>query len=128
MKTRHVIGLSILAGAALGVTAFQGLHAQPKMPVYVVIDFTAITDPEGYKALGQVPNADMPIVKYGGRYIARTQKITALDGTPPQRFTIISFDSPEKAQAWYSSPEMKTMSEIRQKTTKARVFFVEGLQ
>ena len=127
MKTSHMIGLSLLAGVALGASAIQGLHAQAKPPVYAIVDITAITDPDGYKAISQVPNADMPIVAPGGHYLARSEKITALDGTPPKRMSIIAFDSAEGAQAWYNSPEMKKITDIRQKTTQARVFFVEGL-
>jgi hypothetical protein len=40
MKAPHVIGLSMLAGVALGATAIQGLHAQAKPPVYVIVDFS----------------------------------------------------------------------------------------
>ncbi len=38
MKMHHVIGLSMLAGIALGAAAMQGLHAQAKPPVYTVAD------------------------------------------------------------------------------------------
>jgi uncharacterized protein (DUF1330 family) len=127
MKANYKLALSLLAGTALGAAAIQGLHAQAKPPVYAVVDISAITDPEGYKAIGQVPNANMPLAEQGGRYIARTEKITALDGIAPKRFSVIAFDSPEKAQAWYNSPGQQKINEIRQKTTKARVFFVEGL-
>ena len=64
---------------------------------------------------------------FGGHFLARTESITALDGTPPKRFVINAFDSTEKAQAWYNSPEQKQVNEIRTKTTKSRVFMVEGM-
>jgi uncharacterized protein (DUF1330 family) len=63
----------------------------------------------------------------GGRYITRTDKITALDGTPPTRSIIIAFDDADKARAWYNSPDQKKINEIRSKTTKSRVFLVEGM-
>jgi uncharacterized protein (DUF1330 family) len=63
----------------------------------------------------------------GGRYIMRTDKITALDGTAPKRFVVIAFDSAEKAQAWNNSPAQKDVNAIRVKTTKSRVFIVEGM-
>jgi uncharacterized protein (DUF1330 family) len=127
MKTHYVIGLSMLAGVALGAAAIQAVQAQAKTLVYAVIDITAITDPEGYDAIRKVPNANMPIRAQGGHYIARTEKITALDGAAPKRFAIIAFDSQEKAQAWYNSPEQKKVNDIRMKTTKSRLFIIEGL-
>ena len=125
MRTQYLLTLVVAAGLGIAATAIHGLHAQSKAPVYAVVDIGEIADPEGYKAISQVANADMP--NAGGRYLARTDKIIAVDGTAPKRFSIIAFDSLEKAQAWYNSPEMNKISEIRKKTIKARVFFVEGL-
>ena len=129
MKTPHVIGLSMLAGAALGAVAIQGLHAQAKPPSLVVVDISDITDAEGFKAVGGRSNAAaMAVFKdLGGSYIARTPNITALDGTPPKRFIIIAFPSMEKAQAWKNSPAQKEVDAIRAKTTKSRSFIVEGM-
>jgi uncharacterized protein (DUF1330 family) len=129
MKTPHVIGLSMLAGAALGAVAIQGLHAQAKPPSLVVVDISDITDPEGFKAVGGRSNAAaMTVFKdLGGSYIARTPNITALDGTPPKRFIIIAFPSMEKAQAWKNSPAQKEVDAIRAKTTNSRSFIVEGM-
>ena len=63
----------------------------------------------------------------GGHYLARGGKITALDGTAPQRYVILAFDNLEKAQAWYNSPGQKEVVATRTKTTKSRSFLVEGL-
>ena len=65
--------------------------------------------------------------KAGGKYIARTEKITSLDGTPPKRFVIIAFDNVDKAKAWNTSEDQKKVDAIRAKTTKSRVFVVEGI-
>jgi hypothetical protein len=43
MNTRPTAALALLAGAAIGAIAVQGLHAQTKAPVYVVTE-TDITD------------------------------------------------------------------------------------
>ena len=129
MKTVRVIALSMLAGAALGATAVRGLHAQAKPPVNVITDISEITDPAGQEANRGRSTADVQAVikKFGGRYLARTEKITALDGTPPKRIIIWSFANAETAQAFYNSPEEKKVDEIRMKTTKSRSFIVEGL-
>jgi uncharacterized protein (DUF1330 family) len=127
MKTNHKLALTLLAGAALGAAAIQGLHAQAKPPAIIVVDIENVTDPEGFKAVTQRPTASTATVMQGGRYITRTDKITALDGTPPKRSIIIAFDDADKARAWYNSPDQKKINEIRSKTTKSRVFVVEGM-
>jgi uncharacterized protein (DUF1330 family) len=129
MKTHNVFGLAMLAGIAVGAIAVQGLNAQTKPPAYVVVDFSEITDPEGYKALGGRSNTATAqlLADFGGQYVSRTDNITALDGTPPKRFIMSRFDSVDKAKGWYNSPEQKKVNEIRNKTTKSRVFIVEGM-
>jgi hypothetical protein len=47
MKTRFTVTLSILAGAALGAAAVQGLHAQAKPPIYYVAEID-VTNPDAY--------------------------------------------------------------------------------
>ena len=129
MNSKIKTTFAVVAGAALGAVAIQALHAQAKPPAYVVVDISEITDPEGYKAIGQRSNAAAEAVykELGGRNLARTDKITALDGTPPKRFVIIAFDSVEKAQAYYKSQGQQDVTAIRTKTTKSRSFIVEGL-
>lgn len=121
------LGLAMLAGAAIGATAVNGLHAQAKAPgAYAVVDISEVTDPEAWKAVTQRPTSGTAGVAQGGHYIARTDNITALDGTAPKRFVLIAFDSVAKAQAWYNSPDQQKVNAIRIKATKSRVFVVEG--
>jgi len=61
-----------------------------------------------------------------GRYVVRTQKVTALDGdAPPVRFVVIAFDTEDKFKAWRDSPAIKEVGAARLKTTKSRAFVVE---
>ena len=128
MNQRIALGLAMLAGAAFGATAIQGLHAQAKPGALVVVDIGELTDPEGFKAIPASP-ATQPaaVATQGGHYLARTDNITAFDGTPPKRFIIIGFDSVEKAQAWNNSASQKEINALRAKTTKSRSFVVESL-
>lgn len=128
MKANYKLALTLLTGAALGAAAIQGLHAQAKPPSYVVFDFSEITDPTGFKDVAQSSPARTAAFKeFGGHYIVRTDKITALDGAAPKRFTVIAFDSPEKAQAWNNSTTQKEVNATIAKTTKSRSFIVEGM-
>ena len=119
----------MIAGATLGAAGVSALNAQSKPPGYVVVDISEITDAEGYKALGGRSNAESAKVfgAFGGKSVTRTDNITAVDGTPPKRFIINRFDGVDKAKAWYNSPEQKKVNDIRTKTTKSRVFIVEGM-
>jgi uncharacterized protein (DUF1330 family) len=64
---------------------------------------------------------------FGGKFIVRSDHITASDGTPPKRFVIIAFDSQEKAKAWDASAAQKEVTAIRMKNSTSRQFFVEGM-
>jgi len=101
-------------------------HAQGKTPAYVVIDISETMDPEAYiKAVSAAePNAAQSA---GGRFTVRTNTAVALDGAPPNRFTIVAFEDAEKAKAWYGSPAIKEVNATRLKVTKSRAFLVEGL-
>ena len=128
MKQYLMLGVGMIAGATLGAGAITALHAQAKPPAYLVIEVNKINDAEGFKTITQRPVGGADVAKeLGGRYIARGGKITALDGTPPQRFIAYVFDSVEKAQAFNNSSYMKEVNAIRNKTTEARSFIVEGM-
>ena len=96
---------------------------------HFVIEINKITDAEGFKAVTQIPTGGADVAKeLGGHYIARTNKITAVDGgAAPERFIAHAFDSLEKAQAFNNSEYMKKVSAIRNKRTQARAFIVEGM-
>jgi len=69
--------------------------AQSKWPgAYVIVDISQITNPDGLKQL--FPKAPPAVAAFDGHFLTRTEKITALDGTPPKRFVIIGFESVEK--------------------------------
>jgi uncharacterized protein (DUF1330 family) len=123
---RGTTGLAIVLGVAVGAAVVHGLHAQAAPPVYVVVEISDITDPEGFKA---VPAKSGPetLAPFGGRYVIRTEKITPLDGTAPKRYVVIAFDSMEKAMAWKASASSKEVDVIRDGTTKSTQFLVEGL-
>ena len=125
MNQRIALGLAMLAGAAFGAVAVDGLQAQNKAPgAYAVIDISEINNPDLFKTL--LSKAEAPVTAFGGKFIVRTEKITAIDGAPPKRFVVIGFDSVEKAKAWDSSPAQKEIDDMRLKSAKARAFIVDG--
>ena len=126
MQSNHKLALALAAGLVVGGAVIQGLHAQATPPAYVVVDIGDITDADGFKA---VPAKSGPetLAPFGGKYIIRTEKITALDGTAPKRFVVIQFESLEKAKAWKATPNSKEVDAIRDRTTKSSQFLVEGM-
>ncbi len=126
MKLNHKLAITLVAGVAVGGAIIQGLHAQATPPVYVVVDISDITDPQGFKAIPPKSGPET-LAPFGGKYIIRTEKITALDGTPPKRFVVIAFDSVAKANAWKASANSKEVDVIRDRTTKSTQFLVEGM-
>jgi uncharacterized protein (DUF1330 family) len=126
MKTTHKMMLTLLGGIALGGATIEGIHAQAKPPTYVVVALLKITDPAGFKTT-VVDKAAAAMAGSGGQFVIRTDKITSLDGPPPQRFVVIAFDSAEKAQAWHNSAAQKEVDAARAKTTDSLSFMVDGL-
>ena len=127
MNTKYKIAMAALIGTGLGAAAIEGLHAQAKPPAYVIVAIRKINDADGFKT-GVVDKTDPASMSAaGGRYVVRTQSITNLDGTPPQRFVLIQFDSAEKAQAWHNSAHQKEVDAARMKTTDSLSFMVEGM-
>lgn len=128
MRTKYKVAVALIAGAAIGGTAIQALHAQAKPPVYVVIPILKINDAVAFKAgvLDKGSASTAEIKAQGGHYIVRSQNFTRLDGDPPERLIIIAFDSIEKAQAWANSPTAKEVNGARIKSTDSLSFIVEG--
>jgi uncharacterized protein (DUF1330 family) len=128
MKTNYKVAVALVAGAALGGAAIQGLHAQAKPPAYVVIPILKINDAAAFKAgVLDKASATAAVTKAeGGHYIVRSQKFIRLDGNPPQRLIIIKFDSVEKAQAYENSAVLKEVTAARMKSTNSLSFIVEG--
>jgi uncharacterized protein (DUF1330 family) len=61
-----------------------------------------------------------------GELLAKEAK-SLTNWNAPQRFIAYEFDSVENAQAFNNSSYMKEVNAIRDKTTQARSFIVEGM-
>jgi uncharacterized protein (DUF1330 family) len=126
MKAQFKLALALIAGAAIGGAVIESLHAQAAPPAYAIVDITNIKDLDGFKAL--IPKASpVQLAPFGGKYIVRTEKFTAVDGAPPQRFVVIEFDSLQKAKAWAAAPDTQEVNTIRTRTSESRAFIVEGM-
>lgn len=126
MKTRYAVALSVLAGAALGAAAVQGLHAQAKPPIYYIAEID-VTNLDGWTK-EYSPKAQALIKESGGRVLAAGQNVTSLEGDPPKTRVVVQvWDSMDQIKAWRSSAKFKELQPLREKFGKARAFTVEGL-
>jgi uncharacterized protein (DUF1330 family) len=122
---RHIaLGLAMVAGAALGAAAVQGLHAQAKPPIYLI---TEIDVPNMDAYLKEyAPLAQKTIKDNGGRIIA-AGPAKSVEGEPPKaRVTVQVWDSEDKMRAWRNSAEYKKAREVGNKLAKFRTFIVDG--
>ncbi len=125
MKTRYIVALSLLTGAAIGGAAIQGLHAQAKPKAYIVTEIEVINQ-EAQNAY--LPKVGEVIKSSGGTYLARGGNIVALEGgEAPKRATIVVYDSLEAAQASRNSPAWTALSADRNKAIKAKAWVIEGV-
>ena len=128
MKTNYKVAIALVAGAAIGGAAIQGLHAQAKPPAYVVIPILKMNHAAAFKA-GVIDKAtDAAMAAVGGHYVIRTQKFTRLDGNPPGTLGHNRIDSVEKAQAWENAPAVKEVTAARMKSTNSLSFIVQATQ
>jgi uncharacterized protein (DUF1330 family) len=86
---------------------------------YVVVAIRKINDADTFKS-GVVDKATAAITAGGGHFVIRTDKISDLDGQPPQRFVLIQFDSPDNTHACHVSELGKTMRRARRARSRCR--------
>src|SRR5262245_53780563 len=117
MKTRYTVVLSMIAGAALGGVAVQGVHAQlTAKKVYTISELEVLGAQAGPRIAPRVRAAQAEAVcrnlRTGGG------KLVGMEGPPPPRRVGLSeCDSLEKAAAFYKSTAFTGLPE-REKAMK----------
>jgi uncharacterized protein (DUF1330 family) len=125
MKTRYTVVLSMIAGAALGGAAIQGLHAQAKPKAYIVTEIEVL-DPAANAAFTPPLRASQQAA--GARNLGTAGgKIVAFVGEAPKSVGIAEWDSLDAAVAWRNGNAWKELSPQRDKAVKIiRQFAVEA--
>src|SRR5476649_776906 len=122
MKSKFKLAIALVAGAAIGAAAIEGLHAQSTPKAYVVTEIEVINQ-EAQNAY--LPKVGAVIKSTGGAYLARGGKIVALEGgDAPKRLTIVVYDSLEKAQASRASPAWAALKAERDMALKAKSYVI----
>lgn len=126
MKTYIAVGLSIVVGATIGAAAVQTLRAQAKPSVYTIAEID-VKNVDAY-IKEYVPVVGPRIKKAGGKLIAASPHVTALQGDAPNRRVAINeWDNLEAAEAFFNSAEYKDAQKIGQKYATFRVYAVAGV-
>jgi len=125
MKTRYAVALSLIAGAALGGAAIQGLHAQAKLKAYTVgeIEVTDTSAQPGY-----LPAVRKAIENAHGRSLRTLNgRVVSIEGgAPPKNVALIEWDSLDDAVAFYKSKAWTDLAAQRDKSQKTlRRYVVE---
>jgi uncharacterized protein (DUF1330 family) len=125
MKTRYTVALSMIAGAALGGAAIQGLHAQAKLKAYSVSELD-VFNAEAQKAY--LPAARKAIEESHGRALRTADgRVEHIEGAAaPKTVAIVEWDSLNDAVAFYKSKAWTDMAPQRDKAYKViRRYVVE---
>src|ERR1019366_5863913 len=115
MKTNYKVVIALLAGAAIGGAAVQGLHAQAKSKAYRVSESEVL---DAAATTSYNPALQAPQKPAGGRSFRTTGRLIAVVGTAPKRVSISEWDSLEQAQAWPNSEPRKKIEPQRQHIVK----------
>jgi uncharacterized protein (DUF1330 family) len=94
------------------------------MPKGYWIAHVTVTDAENYPRYKDAAGAVLK--KYGGRFLARGGRYELPEGPGLERHVVIEFDSFEKAQECYHSPEYLAAVKLRQKFADSTFVIVEG--
>src|SRR5438105_2797789 len=104
---------------------FRAPPAHRAMPAYVVVEIE-IHDPAGYDRYKTL--APPSIAAYGGRYLVRGGEVAVLEGTwRPTRLVVLEFPSPERARAWWDSPEYAEAKALRQRCATTQMIAIDGV-
>jgi len=121
----RTVVLATLAGVAIGAAAVHSLHAQAKLPVYMVA-INEIKDADGYK-IKYLPTAQKTIKEHGGVYVAAGQG-TQIDGTFPKgRVVILRWESLDALNKWRHSPEYEEIRKVGENFANYNVVAVDGV-
>jgi uncharacterized protein (DUF1330 family) len=124
MNTRTSIALAVIAGFGLGGVTIHTLHAQAKPPAFLIVEIDP-SNPEQF-AKEYSPKAQAMTRKHGGKVLAASNNVNALQGAPAKRIAIIQHESMEQVKAWYNAPDSAELRKVGEKYAKFRFLALEG--
>jgi uncharacterized protein (DUF1330 family) len=120
----YKVAVALVAGAAIGGAAIQGLHAQAKLKAYSVgeIEVMSAMDPNYLPTVRKA-------IEAGHGHALRTLngRVVSIEGAPPPKnAAIVEWDSLDDAVAFYKSKVWTDLAPQREKAQKTiRRYVVE---
>lgn len=72
-------------------------------------------------------DAPATVDAYGGKYLARTNDLLALEGDERiDRMVLLEFPDTASAEAWYDSPEYRPLRDQRWAAAEAKIIIIPG--
>jgi uncharacterized protein (DUF1330 family) len=126
MTMRIKLAATLASSFVFSSIGFAALHAQTKTsPAFWITETLEVSDQAAF--LNVIKAVPATLQRFGGQYIVLGGKIAPGEGATPRRITIVAFESLEKAQQWFDSPEAAAARAEAQKFAKIRSYFVEGV-
>jgi uncharacterized protein (DUF1330 family) len=127
MNSRYKIAAAVISTLALGVGTVSVLHAQAKVPAYVVAEID-VKDQDGY-AKDFLPKAQANIKQHGGKYLAGgLNKAISFSGSPPpNRVVLLQFADMDAAKA-FQATQRQLEADIGSKYASFRAVGIEGAE
>jgi uncharacterized protein (DUF1330 family) len=127
MKSNYKFAAAAIASFVLGVGAVSVLHAQVKLPAYVVAEID-VKDQDGY-AKDFLPKAQANIKEHGGKYLAGgLNKAIGLSGSPPpNRVVLLQFADMDAVKA-FEAKQKQLEADVGDKYASFRAVGIEGVE
>jgi uncharacterized protein (DUF1330 family) len=91
-----------------------------------VIAYLEVTDPKAFEVYRRA--AGPTFGPYGGRPLVVDGQFDVLEGViHPKSVVVVEFESLERAQQWYASPEYAKTIPLRQQAANSSLILVDGL-
>jgi uncharacterized protein (DUF1330 family) len=128
MKTAFNMSLMGVLGLIAGAAAMQVLHAQTAgAPAYLGANIETVSDAATYAQYRAV--VANTLTPFGGHALARDATPVPVDSStlPQGKFVILQFPSMQALKDWWNSPAYAAVRPLREKSSQARLFAVQGL-
>jgi uncharacterized protein (DUF1330 family) len=127
MKSNYKFAAAVIVSFILGAGAVNVLHAQAKLPAYVVVEID-VKDQDGYTK-EFLPKAQALIKEMGGKYLAGGfNKALALTGAkPPNRVVLLQFPDVDAVKVFYDK-EGRLEADVGNNYASFRAFGIEGVE
>ena len=127
-RSSRLLSVPSVAVAFMPAFTVSTIAQQNDRPAFVVVERVATTGPETIQQEYAKLARDI-LPKYGGRYLARSQRNVLLegDGAAPCCMAILEFPDVEAVRRWYDSPENQEAAKVRVSGAKFRLIAIEGL-